>query len=894
MRRLICAFSALATSGALLSACGTTSSLVGESCKVGEVKRSGCETCTCTEDRVWDCSVDPDCESSCEPDCTEEGLCLAGDTRTTGDGHECTCSDDGEWECRPRDEPACKPDQTRSADDACNTCTCNDDGEWECTKLPCPTDPPACQEGDTREDAQGDPCTCSEDGEWECQPEPEPEPECQAGEERADGQGGFCTCNRQGAWECVPPGIGCTPGEKMGAGDGCNTCTCTAASAWNCTEESCATACTPEWEPALEITGFCDDGNAAEGDGCSSRCAVELGWSCTAVGQPCLPVCGDGTVVLGESCDDGDRDSSDGCSSTCQVEPGAICTGEPSVCQWSLCGNGVIELGESCDLGPNNGLFFGDGTGCSETCTHEPSCRDAEGRTVACQVICGNGVLEASEECDDGNPFAGDGCSSDCTLEAGFVCEAVEVGPGVCLSGADCLSVSIIFRDFEGQQVADGHPDFFHLGATVAGETTTCVPNAAGPSEGSEWCTRDDSTERALGLVESSLDADGKPVLNPDQPLVACRFTDWDMTDLLSPEDPDVTTCTVETDGSTRHRVDKSVRLIQSEETFADWYHDSNRSTKVVSTLELQRDGADLFQYSSSGGRTLRDDLHAVFLGSETTLTSGFFPVEELPGAKICNLWPYWVVGNEECVAGESHVLTSQWDPQGSFDPSETLGDGGPVPGPGSPSTEVLGMSRNFHFTSEARFLASFSGDETIAFAGNDDAWIFVNGQLALDLGGTHERLEGSIAITEALGLLPGRLYEVAVFHANRHPNESNYALSVQGLTRTRSACSPVCGDGVKTPGEECDPGAENEAGTYGGCLPDCRLGEFCGDGIVNGPETCDDGVNSTRYGHGCGPGCQPAPRCGDGIADLAFGETCDFGDEANQADSACTPRCGL
>jgi len=38
--------------------------------------------------------------------------------------------------------------------------------------------------------------------------------------------------------------------------------------------------------------------------------------------------------------------------------------------------------------------------------------------------ICGNGIIEAGEECDDGNTVSGDGCSSTCTTEA------VEPPPG--------------------------------------------------------------------------------------------------------------------------------------------------------------------------------------------------------------------------------------------------------------------------------------------------------------------------------------------------------------------------------------------------------------------------------------------------------------------------------
>jgi cysteine-rich repeat protein len=33
------------------------------------------------------------------------------------------------------------------------------------------------------------------------------------------------------------------------------------------------------------------------------------------------------------------------------------------------------------------------------------------------EARCGNGVLEAGEECDDGNTDSGDGCSATCQLE---------------------------------------------------------------------------------------------------------------------------------------------------------------------------------------------------------------------------------------------------------------------------------------------------------------------------------------------------------------------------------------------------------------------------------------------------------------------------------------------
>lgn len=45
-----------------------------------------------------------------------------------------------------------------------------------------------------------------------------------------------------------------------------------------------------------------------------------------------LNTCGDSYIDGGEACDDGDTDNGDGCSSTCTVESGWSCVGEPSVC----------------------------------------------------------------------------------------------------------------------------------------------------------------------------------------------------------------------------------------------------------------------------------------------------------------------------------------------------------------------------------------------------------------------------------------------------------------------------------------------------------------------------------------------------------------------------------
>ena len=110
----------------------------------------------------------------------------------------------------------------------------------------------------------------------------------------------------------------------------------------------------------------CDDNNTIDADGCSSTCAIEVGWHCTGTPSVCLTECGDGAIAGSETCDDNNTIDADGCSSTCAIEVGWHCIGTPSVCL-TECGDGVIVGSETCD--DNNTI---DADGCSAACTVEP------------------------------------------------------------------------------------------------------------------------------------------------------------------------------------------------------------------------------------------------------------------------------------------------------------------------------------------------------------------------------------------------------------------------------------------------------------------------------------------------------------------------------------------
>lgn len=179
---------------------------------------------------------------------------------------------------------------------------------------------------------------------------------------------------------------------------------------------------TPDWGEK------CDDGNSADGDGCSMACQIEtvacvFDADCAQTNECCLPdddnipscqpcpVCGNGILETVEECDDGNNVDGDGCSAMCMLEAAS-------------CGNGTVDSGEQCDDG---NIVSGDG--CSDACIIEAGW--ACGMQPSICNDCGNGRIDNAllESCDDGNEDAGDGCSAVCRLEDGYTCTGT---PSVC------------------------------------------------------------------------------------------------------------------------------------------------------------------------------------------------------------------------------------------------------------------------------------------------------------------------------------------------------------------------------------------------------------------------------------------------------------------------------
>ena len=116
-----------------------------------------------------------------------------------------------------------------------------------------------------------------------------------------------------------------------------------------------------------------------------------------------------------------------------------------------------------------------------------------------------------------------------------------------------------------------------------------------------------------------------------------------------------------------------------------------------------------------------------------------------------------------------------------------------PIDGKGFGNGPALGdgtSPHNFAFTTEVHLSFTYAGGELFTFRGDDDLWVFINRKLAIDLGGLHPELEGSVSLdarATALGIEKGKSYAMDIFHAERHTDASHF-----NITTTIKCFAPV------------------------------------------------------------------------------------------------------
>ncbi|MCA9560981.1 MAG: DUF4215 domain-containing protein, partial [Myxococcales bacterium] len=183
-------------------------------------------------------------------------------------------------------------------------------------------------------------------------------------------------------------------------------------------------------------------GEPCDGDDELDTCVYDA-WCDFGLDTPaCVQnACGDEEVAGAEQCDDGNDDITDGCDA-CQIVPipegaacdpdsdvfvcdaGLFCHPDDEICAPVMCGDGFVGGEEMCDDGnqdPNDGcdacaiVAIPEGSACDEDsdvflCEEGTFCHPDD--AVCAPIVCGDGLVAGTEECDDENDAANDGCDA--------------------------------------------------------------------------------------------------------------------------------------------------------------------------------------------------------------------------------------------------------------------------------------------------------------------------------------------------------------------------------------------------------------------------------------------------------------------------------------------------
>jgi len=386
----------IALGGSVDEVCDDSNTLNGDGCDAACTSNESCGNGTtdlgagevCDDGNTTDgdlCSADCSVSLLCGNGTTDSGEECDDTNRVDGDGCNASCQIERCGNGRVDGAEACDDGNSDDADGCRADCTftCASDANCADTDLCNGTE------------------TCTGGGTLASR--------CAAGTAPADGTacGSGLLCN---GGACVAGACGdgftsgaeqCDDGANANNNDGCRAdCTFT------CTTANAATTC--------------GDGNTCTnetctGTGTASRCSNPIrtgactlagggAGTCNASGACVSSVsCGNGTREGAEACDDGNANNNDGCRADCTF----TCTAANAA---TNCGDANACTTDTCT-----------GTGAASRCgnpnaTNGTSCGGANicvtGSCVAAR--CGDVIVTAPEQCDDGNTVAGDGCGNTC------------------------------------------------------------------------------------------------------------------------------------------------------------------------------------------------------------------------------------------------------------------------------------------------------------------------------------------------------------------------------------------------------------------------------------------------------------------------------------------------
>jgi len=192
----------------------------------------------------------------------------------------------------------------------------------------------------------------------------------------------------------------------------------------------------------------CGNGTLNDSEECeiNAPCPIPGSVCVNCVCRPPAASCGNGLIEDQEECEFGYSCSDQGICQDCRCGPGAETTAllqasssvtAPAPAPLTLpqiCGNALLEGSEQCET---NAACPRPGDLCVDCQCHNPP-----------QARCGNTQLELSEECDDGNTQDGDGCSGLCQRETiNLIASQAICGNGLIERDEECDDGNTVSED---------------------------------------------------------------------------------------------------------------------------------------------------------------------------------------------------------------------------------------------------------------------------------------------------------------------------------------------------------------------------------------------------------------------------------------------------------------
>ena len=150
--------------------------------------------------------------------------------------------------------------------------------------------------------------------------------------------------------------------------------------------------------------------------------------------------------------------------------------------------------------------------------------------------------------------------------------------------------------------------------------------------------------------------------------------------------------------------------------------------------------------------------------GNELDDTTGTFSGSSTGGVASANSFGQWFDNVPGVNTSSPHEIALQRDEYGVY--SYRSDEFFPIDGAGY-GNEGFGRNSNFTYSFSAFFNYNACQNEFFEFEASDDLWVFINGELVIDLGGTSTGTTQYVAL-DRLGLEDGSTIKVDLFYANR------------------------------------------------------------------------------------------------------------------------------